>query len=531
MSAFLAILVLLLSAMTLLVLRLWQPRFSFFWLLAVAAALIAGIMVLIAQTRLPQIFPLVIWQPEELFPISPALLVDQVSWPFAFSIVALTLAAMFSDVLRAARSSFQPSAWQAWSISLTLAGLGLLAVLAGNLITVLLAWAALDLAEIIIWLVQARSRQQGEQVVIAFSGRLAGIIGIMWTGIVAQAQNLPLDFANLTPQTGTYLVISAGLRLGILPASAPLIRELAQQRAVGTLVRLIPAAVTLMLLGRAEFGASPDLAPILLLVIGLAAVYGGLSWVTAADEVAGRPYWTLGMAALALASAVRAQPAAALGWGLATLLPGGLLFLTSLRPRWLIPIHALGLLCITALPYTPTWQGVRLYTSPFNPLLLLFLFAQALLISGYLRHMLRYETANPGAERWIWIFYAPGLALPPVAHLMIAWWSRPGAPGSFQAQPLWSESWPGLVVALIAALFTLWLRRGYQISPRILSVLQNFFSLGWFYRIAGATYLLIRRLLAFISRLLEGQAGILWALLLLILLLSLFVQISMGGQV
>jgi hypothetical protein len=562
----LVILLLMLTPLGMLLIRLWRPRFPLFWLIAVSAAFIAWLIILLQQTHLPQTIPLITWKPSQLFEVSPSMLLDEVSWPFALAVVTLTLAALLSDVARAGLPSIAslrkekdrppespPTSesapdWWSWSASLALAGLGLLAILAENLLAVLLAWSAMDLVEIIIWISQARSRQESERVVVAFSGRLAGIVAILWAGMVLKAAGLPLAFQTLTPQSNTYLVIAVGLRLGVLPGNVTLIPELARRRALSSLVHLVPAATGLALLGRAVFGADPQLAPYLLIVVGLAAVYGGLLWVNATDEREGQGSWVLGMAALALGSAILAQPAASLAWGLALLLPGGLLFLSSARHRWLLPLHIIGLISLSALPYTPTWQGVRLYAAPTSPILVLFLVAHALLLTGYLRHMLRLYPALSGVERWLWLLFPVGLALPPFVHLWIAWWSRPGAPGSFQAQPLWFESWPGLVSLLLSGLFV-WIfmigRRGVRAAleaatsppeppgrstdiqlPAYLARLQTFFSLGWLYRLLWSLYYGLRRVLSLASRVLEGQAGILWALLLLTLMLSLLIQVG-----
>jgi formate hydrogenlyase subunit 3/multisubunit Na+/H+ antiporter MnhD subunit len=81
---------------------------------------------------------LVEWKPVTLFPASPSLLVDHASWPFLFALVSLTLA-----IILTAAASLQSNYWMTWSNTLLLAGLGILAVISGNLLTLLLAWAVI----------------------------------------------------------------------------------------------------------------------------------------------------------------------------------------------------------------------------------------------------------------------------------------------------------------------------------------------------------------------------------------------------
>jgi hypothetical protein len=65
------------------------------------------------------------------------------------------------------------------------------------------------------------------------------------------------------------------------------------------------------------------------------------------------------------------QSAASLAWGLATLF-AGVYFSWRRQPARLIVIWLLGLASISALPFTPTWEGAGLYALPFQPLLVIF---------------------------------------------------------------------------------------------------------------------------------------------------------------
>jgi hypothetical protein len=63
---------------------------------------------------------------------------------------------------------------------------------------------------------------------------------------------------------------------------------------------------------------------------------------------------------------------------------------------------------------------------------------------------------------------------------------------------------------------------------RLAPAFASIFSFAWFYRLAELLYQQVARLLRLFSALLEGQAGVLWALLLVALLLSLIAQ-TVGG--
>jgi len=90
-------------------------------------------------------------------------------------------------------------------------------------------------------------------------------------------------------------------------------------------------------------------------------------------------------------------------------------------------------------------------------------------------------------------------------------------------------SWPTLISIVLAALL-FWMRIWrWSIFPRLAGGLGYLFSLEWLYRLVGAGLRMLRRVFSLASRLLESQAGILWAFLLLVLLLSLFSQGWLGG--
>lgn len=519
------ILILLATPLLMLVIQRSRPRFAYFWLVAAGGTLLAWPLVLLMRLSLPLEIPLMTWQPAEFFPFSPVLLADTISWPFALALATLVLAVILTDVARAAEAD-----WLAWASSMAITALGILAVMAGNILTLLMTWAIIDLVELVILLKQVLNSPVRERVVVAFTGRAAGIMLVIWAGVVARSSGEGLTFTTISPQISGYFLLAAGLRLGVLPLHLPFLQELPLRRGLGTLLRMVPVAASLVLLVRsAAAGVPAVLVPYLLFLTGLAALYGGLAWVSASDELDGRPFWILGLAALAVVSAVRAQPAASLAWGIALLLPGGLLFLISARHRYLLPLILSGLLGISVLPYTPAWQGVRLYTAPYSLLLVIFLLAQALLLAGYLRHALRPGPGMIGAERWTLVIYPLGLALLPVAHFIIFWSSMQEPTGNLDALPALSESWPGLVVFALAGLLAARSRRSPLMPAALIASLRLFFSFGWLYRLLWRAYHALGRLIGFFNLVLEGEGGILWTLLLLTLLLSLLVQRSMEG--
>lgn len=521
----LPILILLVVAAAILLIRLFRPRFAYFWLVAALGALAAWPATLVLRLYLPSELRLVTWQPQALFPVSPALLLDRISWPFALAITTLVVAVILTDVARAAEAD-----WLSWAGSLGLGGLGLTAVLAGNPLTLVIAWSALDLIELVVLLSQISESAVRERVVIAFAARVGGILVLLMAAVTANSAKLPLDFSTIPAAISIYLIIASGLRLGVLPLHLPFLQELPLRRGLGTLVRLVPAAASLVLLVRTGTeGVPSSFRTPLLALSGLAAISASLIWATARDELDGRPFWILGGASFAVAAAIQAHPGGSLAWGIATLLSGGLLFLFSARSTGLLVIPALSWIAFSGLPLTPNWMGSYLYAERFSPWLVLFLLAQVLMLLGYIRHALRPEPDLRGVERWVRLIYPLGLVLLVVSQAVIAFWGRLYPDGSPQPFPSPLESWPGLVAVLAVGASIALINRGLVVDPARLYRLRSVFSFSWFYNILWGGYRTIRRLITFITTILEGEGGILWTLFLLIVLLSLFAQRSRGG--
>ncbi len=531
-----AILVLILMPFAMLASRLARPKFAYHWLMALGAVLAAWILVLLSRGSV-QTIQLAEWQTESLVMEYPILLLDTISWSFSLAVTTLALAVILTAVVRLSQVQ-----WQAWASTLMLAGVGLVAILAGNPLTLMLSWAALDFIEIAIVLIQIKESQVRERAIVAFSARVLGIAILVWAMMVAHSQGAALSFTAIPAQITPFLLMAASLRLGVVPLQATFFVEITQRRGLGTSLRLAPAASSLALLVRAAAsGAAPSLQPYLLALVAITAVYSGIAWMTAKDELVGRPFWILGMSSLAVASAVRGQPNACLAWGVATIFAGGFLFLASQRHRNMFPLVTLALVVFSALPFTTAWGGMRLYMfrqNDRNLLLhlafsLLFFLTHLQMIFGYLRHWLRPTEIFAGTERWIWVIYPLGLMLLPLTALYLGWQIRPAGP---QTIVVWLG---GGAAFFLGVVLLAWRMRGPRVEPveRTLSessswgasIWGQILSLRWFYDLAWRGYIGIGWVLFWFNRTLEREGGILWALLLLIMLYSLSAGLKLPG--
>ena len=580
MTALIAILLLLLTPAVMLLIRTIWPTSRFLWLAALLGSLLAWVAIFIARSDLPFEVAPQTWRPAAFFPLSPALLVDNTGWIFAAGLATHMLAIILTGVARlggwgvhvatipiAGENELTPSAsrpaveneantpavqvageneplspltpqspppavnWKAWAANQALTGLGLVAVLAGNLLTLLLAWSALDILELLILLGQVSSNEQRGQVVRAFGTRIGGTVMLLLAGLVIWAEGGELVLHQVSGSANLLLFIAAGLRLGILPLQVPFFRELPLRIGLGTTLRLVAAAASLVLMVRtAEASLQGTAGLVLLGLTALAGLVGSFGWLRAEAVLEGRSYWVLASASLAFAAAIQGQPAASLAWSLALLLPGSLIFLSSLRGRFQAPILLLGMLWLSGLPFTPLWAGSRMFQPPPGAetlseqiitllSILIFFIVHAILLAGYLRHCLRATLVEvtgpqPKVERWVWLLYLPGLFILPVVHFALGWMLQPET--AQVPLVMWLEGASALGVA-----GTIWFYTSRPGSPRFSFLAsRGWFSSGKIYRPLYQPVEWLFRLAAQVIRVssavLEGEAGILWAFVLLV---------------
>jgi hypothetical protein len=518
-----AIFILSLISVVILGLNRLNIRPGYFWFLSVGGSLIALFLVVLSRPVDPVYIDLMGWESSTLFFTSPGLLLDNYSWPYAVAVVVLLISVLLTDVTRS--MDIDPAAWGA---DLAISSAGLLAVLASNPLTLLLSWAILDLAETIILLTQVTSSKERERVVVSFSVRVVGILLVVSAIIRTQIMGMVLEFSSIPSQVSGYLILAAGLRLGVLPPHQPFLQESPLRRGLGTLVRLIPVSASLLLLTRvATVGASPELEFSLMSLTALALIFGGIGWILSRDELDGRPFWIFGMSSLSVLAAVRGLPSVSQAWGLGLIFSGGLLFLYSARNRRTLWLPALGLVSVSGFPFTPTWRGATLFLGLNLFFSIIFVLGFSLLLLGYFRHMARIDGAGDEIQNWSLIIYPLGLVIILLTHLVLAWDLRWLLPSQFGSLSI--EWWLGIFVLSLGVAIIFLYQRSFIRLPTENKISSTIFSFGWFYQIMWWIYRLTSRLVGYMSNLMEGEGGIMWAVLIMILLVTLILQRSGGG--
>jgi hypothetical protein len=506
-------LLLFVTALTLIILRVAQPVARYTWLVAAGGGILTLLSVFLWLVQMPFEIALPAWQPASLFTTPILFRADEISWPFSISIAALTLAVLLTA---AARPVFVNSF--SWVGTLALGGVGILAVTADNPLTLLLVWASLDLTELITQVRSVNGKSNNEKVVVSFFARALGLGLLLWANVVNAAGGGGSDFQSISAGVGLYLAAAAGLRLGVFPLHLPYSSESSLRRGLGTSLRLISAASSMVLLAHTPAGSLNSMAASLFTTLALvAAIYGGWMWLRAPDELNGRPYWTISLVSLSVISALSGNPTGAIAWGCALVLAGGSLFLSSVQLPWLNRATLAGVWSLSSLPFSLTagaWLGRLGFFLPFV------IVAQALTVAGFIRHALR-PTGRDSLESqpgWARAVYPAGILLLVIVQFLLGFIGWDGA--------LQVGAW---LQALIASLLTfglVWATPRFRIlnpirahwvtstTSRWSGVSQGFWSL----------YRGLAKISQAISVTLEGEGGIMWTLLFVVLFVSLLAQ-------
>lgn len=158
-----AVLAPLLASIALFILRLRKVRLGFQWLSASLGGILAWFFLFGLWFFLPYDVPLASWKPQVFFQVSPALLADGFSWAVGFALASVGVAVVLTE--GSTQGGDLAFGWAGGSLLL---GLGLFAIFAGNQLTLLLAWAAIDLVELAIWLSRTAQPTLRERVILAF---------------------------------------------------------------------------------------------------------------------------------------------------------------------------------------------------------------------------------------------------------------------------------------------------------------------------------------------------------------------------
>ncbi len=521
---------LLLAALLISILDRYNRKFGTGWLIASAASIITWLTYFFMRLRLPTVLNVLSWEGSTLNLIGQfSFLLDYDNWPYALSLITITLAVVLTDAARTRYDSTPLS----WAASLAISALGLLALQSGTSLTLMVTWVIVDLIELLYLLRLEDANRFYTSIVFSYGIRTASVLMLFLASIQAWQINMSFSLTEIPNKAGILFLLSAGLRLGVLPLNLPFLQEPNLRRGAGNIIRLAPVISSLSLLARLPAnlmtGNLLGWMPLFQGLLAIAALYAAFRWFSASDEIEGRPFWIITWSSLAAACVLNGAPAASLAWGITLILPGSLLFLYNPRIQRMNFLLYFGLLGLVGLPFTPLASGwLGLAANGVTGWTILFTLAHAVMVLGYLKRILQPSGEVGALESWARLVYPLGLIIniqAIIAMGLIGW------PGSLTL----GTWWLGLIsnILVIAAVIIVW-RLGISppyihlpASSRLTKVfdwliprLEPIFRMEWLYKILWWIKDFLGTILNAISSILESEGGILWTILLMVLLIS-----------
>jgi hypothetical protein len=502
----------LVTALTLVLLWVFRPGFSFAWPIAVIGTFLAWISVFLWQINLPDKLILFNFEYQKVITYSISLASNGVNFPYAVGISSLVMAAFFTSAMKAREAN--PLSWVT---ILLLSILGLIAVLAENPLTLVIAWSFMDLAGLISSLNSSDDPIFSERAVFSYSARVIGTGLVLWAGILSTPSfGDPFTQPPIQQNLGVIIILGVIFRSFALFLPHPYSKDAAIRNEYEATYKLISAAATLVMLSHVKMNIStPLISSLLILIIAITGLISVYSWLRNPREIFNQSNWIMGLISLSISVTLMGNPLGSVAWGSACLFAGGLLFLYSHRNRVLTVTLLIAAYILSSLPFSLTATGWSENISKFWMTLIFLIPLQSLFTAGYVRSIVREEKGNlDNQPRWVNVFYPMGLVLLGLSGLVLG---MTGWDGASQIGA-WIPAVIAAVLTLIVSFVLIRIPIPAPLDSRLLkrpvAWVGNFIAIWW------GLYHTLRRLLDILTTTFEGDGGILWTILFLIVFIS-----------
>jgi hypothetical protein len=408
------------------------------------------------------------------------------------------------------------------AVMLSYPAIAMIAMLAGNLLTVAMSWALVDILTLIFLLRMQNDRKSTLRLFIRIAVDGGGILLVLMASLLngAEGETSSLSTPMTSSTAAIFLVIAVLLRLGLLLPRITLQPMMSLQIQLGTLLRLLPPVAALSVLARMlNIGVPMETLSWLRIAGGLGVIIGGLRWAFHSDRETARPFLLLGISGLGVLAAglnheIGGAPITAAGCVL--LLSGAVFYLAEI----FAPPHrvwvGLAALFLAGMPGTPTGViSAALATGAFNmtsvAVTFLGVIGLVLLTTGGMRHIFLTSTTWPTGESLVRIVYGLGLLLP----ILVGFGLGIRMPGSVSL-----EASIVFVITIVLSLISFFLLRQFPEDTvhrwgRVFAWLDP----DPLYRVLSRIGRVVVNLFRMIGELLEGEGAMLWMIVILLIVI------------
>ncbi len=396
------------------------------WVVSALLGFIVWAFMIFINVEEAPVFGISVWQPEDLFQSPVSLTIDSITWPLVYGAVTVLLTVILTAATR--RTAASAGIRSFWFLYTAFA---LIAIMSANLLTTVIAWAFMDLGMLIFLLAVSETSQDRRAIFSRAGINAVSVLLIIAAAMASQITGvLGLDLTSTSAVGIMMLAIAATFRLGMIPLHFALPPIAPLRRGVGTLLRLFPPIVAMVILARVFEAGLTDVLQVVFLAAGtIGGLFGAIRWILQQDAVTARPFFILGFVGLALIIATISPNGSEIivSAGLVILLVGAVLSLFSqyTPSHRLIPIAASALLL--GLPFTPgavyaaTIADFDVFLS--SPVMgSLAVVISSLLALGCFHLFFSAEVQWPSSESLARVMFNVGLTLPILASFGVGSW-------------------------------------------------------------------------------------------------------------
>jgi hypothetical protein len=498
------------------------------WLITAVAVLIVWVSMIIFRFALPEGASLSNWSPQGIGTDTLIFKLSERTWIFAFLLVSLLVGVIFTDTVRFGQSNNLLT----WTGSMILTAVGLLSIYSQTFLAVIITWTIIDLVEFGILLKVTDQLKVHSAVMLEFITRVIGTVLILAALIFSNSHSAVVDSSQYS--RGVYLLILLGatLRLGVFPLHVPLTSSLPIRRSLGTILRFVSPLSVVAFLSQIQpqqqYATLTKFLYAIALIVGL---YGAIKWISARNELSGRPFWMLSFSGLILIRFLLGQVEGAIGLSIIMLTAGGFIFLYSYSSKVNLGAALFLVLALIGLPYSPTapiWANLGKSQNWLS--LLIVVITISLLFLGFLKHIFRQRDQSSPKESWMQLFYSTGLFVLVISPLVTLIWRIKITKVEFN----WIT--PIICLVLIAVMVLImrkkiwdWLIQKPLVQRLLIPFniigkgLISIFQFEWFFIMLRRLFDFFSKPLQFFVQLLEGDGGLLWAFVFLALISSILI--------
>jgi len=370
-----------------------------------------------AAGAVPQQASLSAWRPESIFPDPIRLMLDAVGWPIQLASLSALLAVLLSGETTNGAGVPRHGTWL-----LAYAAAGLVALQAGNLLTVALTWTILDLAGNGLPIHGGAEAEGPYPPQGMLEVNSAGILLILASVLALPPGAARSTLAGVGSRAPAALLFLGGIGLRAISSWRTTIwrSSLETDGNEHALRWVLPSAVGVAALGRVLGSPEGVLVEWTAVAGGLACALGTLGWLVASGVEDGLPRLVLGIAGVGALGAAANPANAGVAWssaGVLILLIGVLVLVWRPYARTHRIIIGLSTLALAGLPFTPGGLLASILVSGSGGTLgavaggigLLGMAAMAVRLGA---HMRLPQEAWPRIERWRKAAYVLGLTVP-----------------------------------------------------------------------------------------------------------------------